>query len=174
MRKVACWAETKGSSAKRMAPRVRPTVQPVTGSLKRWPRVVPATTASPKREAAGAGRAPEAGAAAGLGAPAAGAPAAGAEGRVTGAAGKRGAATPGAARVARGMPPAEATGAGVREEAGRRPGGRPVSGGVRETPELGLPAEEAGGVLEGGGFAVAGASLSEVPQLAQASARGGL
>ncbi|AKJ04717.1 Hypothetical protein AA314_06343 [Archangium gephyra] len=37
-----------------------------------------------------------------------------------------------------------------------------------------MPGEEAGGVLDGGGFAVAGASLSEVPQLAQTSARGGL
>src|SRR5690242_12369210 len=101
MRKVACWAETKGSSAKRMAPRVRPTVQPVTGSLKRWPRAEPATTASPKRDGAGAGRAPGAGAAADLGAAgggtAAGGAPAGAAGRVRGrgATGERGAATPG-------------------------------------------------------------------------------
>src|SRR6218665_4217218 len=95
-----------------MAPRVRPTVHPVTGSLKRWPREAPETTRRPKREAPAAGRA----AAPGLATPGGGGATDGRTGGVD-----RGVRT-GAAGRATGMPPAVATGGGVRLE-GLIPGG---------------------------------------------------
>ena len=44
MRKAAWWAETWTSSGKRMAPRLRPTVQPLAMSRKRCPRAGPDTS----------------------------------------------------------------------------------------------------------------------------------
>ena len=57
IRKAAWWGETKGSSGKRMAPRWRPTLQPLAISRKRWPRAGPALTLRMNRLGTGAGAA---------------------------------------------------------------------------------------------------------------------